>query len=195
MTLAFLEPGPRCHRQRSGNQELDRRAADRAQHHQQRRDDGARVRHRARQQRLGRRPVRRHCLPGAHPERHQEQAAGGEDVCGDVAHRRRRYRHPARRSARRPSRPRTCGRSSRVSSRWAACSPRPTRRSPALLNSLQLSGSGQTVALSFAVPSEVFDMIPKYKGMDGEALHEHDLKPAPWAPAPPAPPAPPTPEK
>jgi hypothetical protein len=64
-----------------------------------------------------------------------------------------------------------------------------------LLNSLQLSGSGRTVALSFAVPSEVFELIQKYKGMDGEALHEHDLKPAPWAPAPPAPPAPPTPEK
>jgi hypothetical protein len=64
-----------------------------------------------------------------------------------------------------------------------------------LLNSLQLSGSGRTVALSFAVPAEVFELIPKYKGMDGEPLHEHDLKPAPWAPAPPAPPAPPTPEK
>jgi hypothetical protein len=64
-----------------------------------------------------------------------------------------------------------------------------------LLNSLQLSGSGKTVALSFAVPSEVFDLIPKYKA-EGEALHElHDLKPAPWAPAPPAPPVPPTPEK
>jgi hypothetical protein len=68
-----------------------------------------------------------------------------------------------------------------------------------LLNSLQLSGSGKTVALSFAVPAEVFDMIQKYKAMDGDAPHQlHDLKPAPWAPAapaPPAPPAPPTPEK
>jgi hypothetical protein len=65
-----------------------------------------------------------------------------------------------------------------------------------LLNSLQLSGSGRTVALSFAVPAEVFDLIPKYKAMDGEAPHElHDLKPAPWAPAPPAPPAPPRPDK
>lgn len=70
----------------------------------------------------------------------------------------------------------------------------------ALLNSLQLSGSGKTVALSFAIPSEIFDLIPKYKGMDGEALpHElHELKRAPWAPEPPrppAPPAPPTPDK
>ena len=68
----------------------------------------------------------------------------------------------------------------------------------ALLNSLQLSGSGKTVALSFAIPSEVFDLIPKYKGMDGEGLH-HELKQAPWAPpappAPPRPPVPPTPEK
>ena len=31
----------------------------------------------------------------------------------------------------------------------------------ALINSLQLSGSGTTVALSFAVPSEVLDMIPQ----------------------------------
>src|SRR3954470_2715776 len=33
-------------------------------------------------------------------------------------------------------------------------------KATALLNSLQLSGSGKTVALSFAVPSEVLDMIP-----------------------------------
>jgi hypothetical protein len=67
----------------------------------------------------------------------------------------------------------------------------------ALLNSLQLSGSGRTVALSFAIPSEIFDLIPKYKGMDGELPHElRELKPAPWAPpAPPRPPKPPTPEK
>jgi hypothetical protein len=32
----------------------------------------------------------------------------------------------------------------------------------AMLQSLQLSGSGKTVALSFAVPSEVFDLIPKH---------------------------------
>jgi len=70
----------------------------------------------------------------------------------------------------------------------------------ALLNSLQLSGSGKTVALSFAIPSEIFDLIPKYKGMDGKGPHElHELKQAPWAPpappAPPRPPAPPTPDK
>jgi len=68
-----------------------------------------------------------------------------------------------------------------------------------LLNTLQLSGSGKTVALSFAVPAEVFDMIPKYKALDGEALHElHDMKPTPWAPpapAAPVPPAPPRPDR
>ena len=31
----------------------------------------------------------------------------------------------------------------------------------ALLQSLQLSGSGKTVALSFAIPAEIFDMLPK----------------------------------
>jgi hypothetical protein len=67
----------------------------------------------------------------------------------------------------------------------------------ALLNSLQLSGSGKTVALSFAIPSDVLDLIPKYKGMDGDAPHElHELKQAPWAPpAPPAAPRPPTPDR
>jgi hypothetical protein len=65
-----------------------------------------------------------------------------------------------------------------------------------LLSSLQLSGSGKTVALSFAVPSEIFEMLPKYKG--GDAGHElpPSLRQAPWAPpAPPAPPKPPAPDK
>jgi hypothetical protein len=66
----------------------------------------------------------------------------------------------------------------------------------ALLNSLQLSGSGKTVKLSFSVPSEVLDMIPiKKAGADGGA-HPHVLAPelhslvppqAPKAPAPPTP--------
>jgi hypothetical protein len=34
----------------------------------------------------------------------------------------------------------------------------------ALIQSLQLSGSGKTVALSFSVPTELFDMIPKVQG-------------------------------
>ena len=37
----------------------------------------------------------------------------------------------------------------------------------ALINSLQLSGTGKTVKLSFAVPSEVLDMIPFKKGVEG----------------------------
>jgi hypothetical protein len=43
-------------------------------------------------------------------------------------------------------------------------------KATALINSLQLSGSGKTVALSFAVPSEVLDMIPNMK--NGGQLHE-----------------------
>ena len=42
----------------------------------------------------------------------------------------------------------------------------------ALLNSLQLSGSGKTVSLSFAVPSEVIDMIPQIKKDGANQLHE-----------------------
>jgi hypothetical protein len=66
----------------------------------------------------------------------------------------------------------------------------------ALLNSLQLSGSGKTVKLSFAVPSEVLDMIPMNKGMikdggDHPHLLEKELHSlAPQAPKPPTPPVP-----
>ena len=65
----------------------------------------------------------------------------------------------------------------------------------ALMNSLQLTGSGKTVALSFSVPSEVLDLIPQHIKKDGQA-HElppqlHDLR----APKPPTPPAPPTPDR
>jgi len=60
----------------------------------------------------------------------------------------------------------------------------------ALLQSLQLTGTGKTVALSFAIPSEIFDMIPK-----APAGH-HDIDgPPPAPPVPPAPPAPPKPDK
>lgn len=45
-------------------------------------------------------------------------------------------------------------------------------KATALMNSLQLSGSGKTVALSFAVPSEVLDMIPQQIKKDGGQLHE-----------------------
>jgi hypothetical protein len=46
-----------------------------------------------------------------------------------------------------------------------------------LVNSLQISGAGKTVALSFAVPAEVFEAFP----------------PSPGAPPPPVPPSPPPP--
>jgi hypothetical protein len=55
------------------------------------------------------------------------------------------------------------------------------QRATALLNSLQLSGSGKTVALSFAVPAEVLDMIPQHIQKDGGQRHElpkelHELR-------------------
>jgi hypothetical protein len=56
----------------------------------------------------------------------------------------------------------------------------------AMLQSLQLTGSGTTVALSFTVPSEIFQMLPKMNG------HVHGDAPAP--PTPPAPPVPPMPK-
>ena len=61
-------------------------------------------------------------------------------------------------------------------------------KATALLNSLQLSGTGTTVKLSFAVPSEVLDMIPTQKMIkDGGAM--------PHAPHAPQAPKPPTPER
>jgi hypothetical protein len=45
-------------------------------------------------------------------------------------------------------------------------------KATALLNSLQLTGSGKTVALSFAVPSEVLDMIPQHIKKDSGQHHE-----------------------
>jgi hypothetical protein len=65
----------------------------------------------------------------------------------------------------------------------------------ALLNSLQLSGTGKTVALSFAVPSEVLDMIPMHKSIKDGGDHAPLLAPelhsrAPEAPKPPTPPTP-----
>lgn len=64
-------------------------------------------------------------------------------------------------------------------------------KATALLNSLQLSGTGTTVKLSFAVPSEVLDMIPTQKMIkDGGAMPH-----APHAPQAPKPPTPPTPDR
>ena len=61
-------------------------------------------------------------------------------------------------------------------------------KATALLNSLQLSGSGRTVKLSFSVPSELLDMIPTHKRIEG-------AEKAPEAPKPPTPPVPPTPDR
>src|SRR5450759_1571930 len=59
-------------------------------------------------------------------------------------------------------------------------------KATALMNSLQLSGTGTTVKLSFAVPSEVLDMIPTQKMIkDGG-----DMPHAPHAPQAPKPPTP-----
>jgi len=73
-------------------------------------------------------------------------------------------------------------------------------KATALVNSLQLGGSGKTVALSFSVPAEILDMIPKGIQQGGEMQHQlprelHELHAAPKPPVPPAPPVPPTPEK
>jgi hypothetical protein len=43
-------------------------------------------------------------------------------------------------------------------------------KATALVNSLQLSGTGRTVSLSFAVPSELLDMIP---GMKKDGIQQH----------------------
>ena len=73
-------------------------------------------------------------------------------------------------------------------------------KATAILNSLQLSGSGKTVALSFAVPSEVFDMLNNLH-KNGAGLHQlpkelHELHgEASQAPSAPKPPTPPTPDK
>ena len=48
-------------------------------------------------------------------------------------------------------------------------------KATALMNSLQLSGSGKTVSLSFAVPSEVLDMIPQ-QIKKAEEFQPHELK-------------------
>jgi hypothetical protein len=65
-------------------------------------------------------------------------------------------------------------------------------KATALLNSLQLSGSGKTVRLSFAVPAEILDMIPlkgTNNGNHPDVLKELHSR-APEAPKPPTPPTP-----
>jgi hypothetical protein len=65
----------------------------------------------------------------------------------------------------------------------------------ALINSLQLSGTGKTVKLSFSVPSEVLDMIPVKKVDGGGHPHVLPLELHSLAPQAPKPPAPPTPDR
>jgi hypothetical protein len=64
-----------------------------------------------------------------------------------------------------------------------------------MLQSLQLSGTRKTVALSFSLPAEILDNVPKGPGGSRGAVAGPDLKPAPWAPKPPAPPAAPQPDR
>jgi hypothetical protein len=57
-------------------------------------------------------------------------------------------------------------------------------KATAIINSLQLSGTGKTVALSFAVPNEVFDLLPGLIKKDGGQMPTlpkelHDLHGAP----------------
>jgi hypothetical protein len=64
-------------------------------------------------------------------------------------------------------------------------------KATAMMNSLQLTGTGKTVALSFSVPSELLDLIQP--AINKHGVHEqpkelHSLKP-------PTPPTPPTPER
>jgi len=78
-------------------------------------------------------------------------------------------------------------------------------KATAIVNSLQLSGKGHTVALSFAVPAEIFDAIGAMKKDGGLHLHQlpkelHELHAeqaphAPHAPQAPKPPTPPAPQK
>ncbi len=48
-------------------------------------------------------------------------------------------------------------------------------KATALINSLQLSGTGTTIALSFSVPMEIFDMIPLNGIKKGDLDHVHQL--------------------
>jgi hypothetical protein len=50
-------------------------------------------------------------------------------------------------------------------------------KATALLNSLQLTGTGKTVKLSFSVPSEVLDMIPIKKHLEDGGVHADRLAP------------------
>ncbi len=64
-------------------------------------------------------------------------------------------------------------------------------RAAAVVQSLQLGGTGKTVVLSFAVPAEVIDLIAK-AARSGQSMHHRN---GDEPPAPPAPPVPPTPDR
>ncbi len=66
-------------------------------------------------------------------------------------------------------------------------------RAAALVQSLQLSGTGKTVVLSFAVPAEVLDLIAKAARSGEPMKHREGVAPIP--PKPPTPPQPPTPDR
>lgn len=61
-------------------------------------------------------------------------------------------------------------------------------RAAALVQSLQLGGTGTSVVLSFSVPAEVIDLL-------GKAAAMHHRGEAPEPPTPPSPPSPPTPDR
>jgi hypothetical protein len=66
-------------------------------------------------------------------------------------------------------------------------------RAAAMVQSLQLGGTGNTVVLSFAIPAEVVDLIAKAAGhRNGE---QEELGEAPAPPEAPQPPAPPDPDR
>jgi hypothetical protein len=66
-------------------------------------------------------------------------------------------------------------------------------RAAAVVQSLQLGGTGKTVILSFAVPAEVIDIIANAAKESGKMHHDSDVPPEP--PTPPQPPLPPTPDR
>ncbi|MGE5812902.1 MAG: hypothetical protein ACM36C_00290 [Acidobacteriota bacterium] len=66
-------------------------------------------------------------------------------------------------------------------------------RAAALVQSLQLGGTGKTVLLSFSVPAEVIDLIAKAAKEGGHSHRDGDEPPTP--PVPPVPPVPPTPDR
>ena len=66
-------------------------------------------------------------------------------------------------------------------------------RAAALVQSLQLGGTGKTVMLSFSVPAEVIDLLAAAAKEGGRSHRDGDEPPVP--PEPPTPPTPPTPDR